>query len=150
MTQDSNAPKAVGLYAQFQTDPDMEKTGIELVFRMGNGIPDVKIQIARAGGGNTRYNKVLEFKTKPYRRQIQTETISDADYQAIMREVYAETVILRWEGVTDREGNPLPFSKENVVQVLKDLPDLFTDIQQQANKVALFRKANLDDAAGNS
>jgi hypothetical protein len=67
----------------------------------------------------------------------------------LMREVYADTVILGWEGVTGRDKAPLAFTRENVLQVLTDLPDLFADIQEMSNKVALFREEIREDDAKN-
>jgi len=66
-----------------------------------------------------------------------------------MAEVYAETVLLGWTGVADENGTPLPFTKENCVKLLTDLPDLFRDIQEQAQRVANFRAADLEADAKN-
>lgn len=137
-----------GLYAQFQTNPDVERTGIELEYRTGPKTAAV-IRIARAGGGNTKYNRALDAKTKPYRRQIQTDTIEPAQLDAIMREVYADSVVLGWTGVTGPDGKELPFTRDNCVKLFTDLPDLFADVQTQAQKVSLFRKQQLEAAAGN-
>lgn len=139
----------MSLYSQFETDADIERAGIELIYNMGAGKPPVVIRIARAGGGNTRYQRVLDVKTKPYRRQLATETIEPSTLDTIMREVYAEAVVLGWSNVTDKNDEPMEFSKANVVKLFTDLPDLFSDVQSQAQKVALFRKQVLDASAGN-
>lgn len=145
----------MSLYKQFATDKNLEKTGIELEYPNEDGLPSTVIRIARAGGANERYSKVLEAKCKPYRRQIQTETITPEKMEQIMREVYAETVVLGWQNVDipATENGPAmpnaPFSHENCVRVFKDLPELFVDIQNQASKAALFKRENLEAAAGN-
>ena len=61
-----------------------------------------------------------------------------------MQEIYAEAIILDWEGVTDEENKPIPFNKENVLKVLKDLPELFKDLEENSRKVALFRQDLLE------
>ena len=139
----------MGMYAQFKTDPEMEKSGIELEYRTGAKKPTI-IRIARAGGGNSKYQRVLDIKGKPYRRQIQTETIAPEMLEALMREVYADAVVLGWEDMTGPDGEIIPFTRENVIKVFTDLPDLFADVQASANKVALFRKQILEDDAKNS
>ena len=57
---------------------------------------------------------------------------------------------LGWEGVEDREGNPMGFSRENVVKLFTDLPELFLDVQQQSQKAALFLVDILEGEQGNS
>ena len=135
---------ATGTYAAFKTDTNREVSGIELDYG------DFQITIARAGGANKRYAKMLEVKTRPHRRAIQTETMSTAQSEGLFREVYAEAVILGWSGVTDESGKVLTFSRANCMKLLTDLPDLFDDIKEQATKVALFRESLLEDDAKNS
>lgn len=76
---------------------------------------------------------------KPYRRQIQNETMESALVERIVKEVYAETVVLGWENVEDENGNAMEFSVENCIKLFDDLPDLFRDIQEQSQRAALFR-----------
>lgn len=151
------------LYAQFQTDPEIEKNGIELAYVIGDG-KAIIFKIARAGGGNTRYQKVLDVKTKPYRRQIQTEMIAPEQLDTIMREVYSESVMLGWwtateygtenekrvNTVEDAQGNPMEFNAKNIIKLFTALPDLFSDVQIQAQKVSLFRKQQIEADAKNS
>ncbi len=130
------------LYKTFESDKDLEKKGITLQYgtttRDGKDVP-VTITIARAGGNNVRFDKVFEVKTKPYKRMIQTDSLDPEVGKRIMRETYAETVILGWENVQGKDGEFLDFTHDNVITVMEDLPDLFGDIQVQANKQALFR-----------
>jgi hypothetical protein len=58
--------------------------------------------------------------------------------------------VLGWEGVEDREGNPMEFSRDNVVRLFTDLPELFLDVQQQSQKAALFLVDILEGEQGNS
>ncbi len=130
------------LHKAFNSNKDLEKSGILLqygeVVRDGKKVP-VTITIARAGGSNTRFDKVFEVKTKPYKRLIQSDALDKEVSKKIMREVYAETVILGWENVQNNEDEFLPFNKENVITILTELPDLFDDIAAQASKASLFR-----------
>jgi hypothetical protein len=133
----------MSMYGQFQTDTSLETQG--LIIDYGS----FRVTIARAGGANKRFSKTLESKTKPFKRAIQTDTMDNERGLEILREVYAEAIVLNWEtkkdntfvqGIEAQDGSLLPFSKENIVATFKNLPDLFTDIQQQAEKSALFRK----------
>lgn len=131
-------------YTQFATDTSLETDGVILDYG------DYQIRIARAGGANKRFGKVLEAKQKPYRRQIQNETLDEEIAKRLLAEAYAEAVILGWSNITGPDGQPMAFSKPNCVRLLTDLPDLFADIREQSAKVALFRREEIEEAAGNS
>lgn len=131
----------MSLYAKFETDKSLETSGIELDYGPNTKGKTILIRIARAGGANDQYLKRMEAKAKPHRRQIQHETVDRVVISQIIKEVYAETVVLGWENVEDREGNDMPFTKENVLKLFTDLPDLYADITEQAQSAALFRVA---------
>jgi hypothetical protein len=137
------------LYKTFRTDPSFETAGISLNYGENSKGEAIEIRIARAGGANKKYLERMEAKTKPLRRQIQTETVSRAALDAVVREVFAETVVLGWSGVEDENGKPLTFSKEACIKVFTDLPDLFLDIQEQAQKSVLFRAEVMEADAKN-
>lgn len=109
-----------------------------------------KIRIVRAGGANRKYAETLNRKLKPYRRQLENDTIDGEVALKAMAEVYADTVIIGWEGITGPDGQPLDYCRNNVIKLLTDLPDLFRDIQEQANKAALFRAQEREEEAKNS
>ena len=114
-----------GLYGQFKTDEQLEKNGVEVDYG------DFKITLARAGGANKKFAKLLEAKTKPFKRAIQTETIDPERALDILREVYSEAVILKWEtkvdgkwkaGIESPDGELLPSKPENIYNTIKALP----------------------------
>ena len=149
----------MSLYSQFKTDKNVEKEGIVLNYGTNSKGKDIEIRIARAGGANVQYAKLLESKTKPYRRQIQNETLDNEVAEKITQEVYAKTVVLGWTGVEfpvlDAQGEEtgtfeeLPFNDKNCMRLFKDLPDLWSDIQQQSQRAALFRADVLEQDAKN-
>lgn len=139
------------LYKAFQTDKDIEKQGIVIEY------PGVRIKTARAGGANANFAKVLDRLTKPYKRAIATESLDPETSAKIMREAYAQAVVMDWETqledgswinkVMASDGELVEVSIDNIVKVFEDLPDLFRDLQEQANKQALFLKdIDLGDA----
>lgn len=130
----------MSLYKQFRTDEKLEKEGIFLELGVTDDGKPILIRIARAGGANVAFAKTMEAKMKPYRRQLQTETLDSKVAEKILMEVYAATVVLGWENVTDEHGKELNFTPENCVKLFTDLPDLYAEIQQSSQKVALFRQ----------
>lgn len=134
----------MSLYKTFQTSQHLEKNGIELQYGENDKGEEILIRIARAGGANSAYNKRLEALVKPYRRQITSETIDNKVLEKLILQAFAETVILGWSGVEDAEGNALECTVDNVIKLFTDLPDLFKDVQDQAQKSVLFREEILE------
>jgi hypothetical protein len=130
----------MSLYKQFETDTSVERDGLWLAYGQNSKKQPIEIKIARAGGSNEAYLKKLEAKFKPFKRLIQNDALDRPIYEKLVRETYAETVLLDWKGVEDRDGNDMVFSKENALTLLNDLPDLYADILEQSTKAALFRK----------
>lgn len=135
---------AKSIYSAFKNDEARERTGV--VIDLGE---TGKITVARAGGANARFEKRMVEITKPHRRSIQTGIIDKKTADGLLAQVYAETVVLGWEGLTDENGQALPFSKENAQKLLLDLPDLFLLIRTTSEDQTLFRQEVLEADAGN-
>lgn len=132
----------MNLYQRFKTNNDLEgKKGVTLDYGEG-----VKITILRAGGSNRKYQQVLREKLMATGRKLSSMT--DEESEKGMIEVYADAVIIGWEGVKDQDGNDVPFTRENVVKIMSDLPELFADIQRAAGGFELFREAQKADLVG--
>lgn len=132
------------IYDKFGTNKKAEQEGITLDY--GDGLT---IQIARAGGSNIRFEKAAQQKMRKFGLQAKHDLLEPEQMRSIFREVLAETVVLGWTGVTDKEGNELPFNKENCIKVFTDLPDLFDDVLEQSRKASLFKEVILEEEAGN-
>lgn len=143
----------MSMYKMYQTDQDLEKKGVVCDF------DGFRVTVARSGGANSRYQQRLEALTKPFRRAIQTETLSDKKSKELIQEAYAETIVLNWEtevepgvwkvGIEGPDGELLPFNKSNVLMVFQTLPDLYTDIVELANKASLYKSVQLEEDSKN-
>lgn len=152
------APRKRSSYGAFITDKQLEKQGIVLdYFEFG-----FKVTIARAGGANKKFHKVREAKAQKVHRQIENKLLSNEAAEDILRQVYAESVILDWAVLVDEdkdewktgtmeniEGELVPCNPENVLALLRDLPELWKDIKEQAESVSLFRKAEMEEQGKN-
>jgi len=154
------------VYKMFESDGTSEKDGVLLNYG------DIRFLIARAGGANRRFAEVFREKAKPFRYAIDHGQLNEDDSARLMAEVYAETVVLGWESVvrdkeTDevvldgkgkpkiqktiegKDGKQMKFSVENCTDLLADLPELFRDIQQMAQRSEHFRKSEEAEDLGN-
>lgn len=139
----------MSLYNSFKTDPQIETGGVHLQYGETKAGKPITIKIARAGGANTAFQRKLEAATKPYKRQLQMDMMDIKQLERILRQVYAEAVVLGWENVEGPDGKQIPFSVENCVKLFTDLPDLFADVQAQSQSIALFREQLRENDSGN-
>jgi len=144
------------VYTMFGTDKSTEQEGLLIQYT------DVRFRIARAGGSNQRFRKLLQAKLKPYRHQLDNDTMDDRMSEQLMREAVAEAVLLgwetrvvaedgteRWEPWLETPDGKLEYTPANGVRVFTDLPELFREIQKASNNVSLFRKAEEEADAKN-
>lgn len=159
----------MGLKQQFKTDETLETKGV--VVQYGQ----TRIRIARAGGANVAYKKALEKEMKPHRRALAANVMSNEQAMPILQSLFAKHVVVDWNvecpvdgqdqwvrGIDPEDvGQPaverevlaeslLPVTPENILLVFKELPELYADLQDQANSHALFREEENEEAAGNS
>lgn len=140
----------MNLYNAFATDQSAEINGVVLDYGPNSKNEPIQIRVARAGGANAKFAKVLEHKLRPYKRALANDTMDSKMAERLMIEAFAEAVVISWNGVEDREGNEIEFTKENIVKLFTDLPDLFRDVQEQSQKAALFRAELREAEQGNS
>lgn len=142
----------MGMYNVFETDENLETSGIVVDYG------DFRVRVASAGQGNKEYVRYAEKKLKPVRKAMDVGALSNKRSQAIMADIYAETVILGWEvlqgkewvsGIENSKGEIVDFNKENVMVALNDLPRLFLDLQEQAMLLSNFRKSDLEEEGKN-
>lgn len=141
------------MYDLYETDEHLEKNGV--VFDYGS----FRVKLARAGGSNKKYGRLLEAKTKPYKRAIQTKTMDEDLANRLLMEVFVETCLLSWESQVDegewksgillKDGSLQAFNKENAIQVLKKLPDLYQDMSSMALEMGNYRLGELEEDAKN-
>lgn len=145
----------MGMYDVFETDENLETSGIWVDYG------DFRIKIASAGQGNKKYIRYAEKALKPIRKAMQAGAVSNERSNTIMADIYAKTIILGWEtsvdgkmvnGIEPREkgADLLPVNENTIQETFLNLPNLFIDIQEQANSMSNFRKEELEEEAGNS
>jgi len=128
-------------YSMFETDADLERNGVKIDYG------DYWFVIARAGGANKAYDRRLEALTRPVRRAIQTETLDEGRAKDLMQQAFVEKCLVSWgskkhgEGnMVGRNGEPIPFTVENAMTVLRDLDWLWRELDQDSRRLALYRK----------
>lgn len=140
----------MGLYSQYETSAKLEKEGRWLNYGQNEADgKDIRIRVARSGGGNKAFRKLMEAKTRPHRRAIETGKIDPDTLNAIMIEVMAQVVVVDWENVTDRDGKKLTCTKENIIKLLTDLPDLYAEILAYSQDGSVYRLEEMEEESKN-
>ena len=126
------------------TDAVMETAGVWIDYGSSG-----KFLIARSGGANTKFAKVLEFKMRPYRRQMDQGKLDNEIANKVLMETFIEACLLGWENLTYQDDKAIKFSKENAIRLFTDLPDLFNDLREQSAKMATFQQEEVEADSGN-
>lgn len=140
----------------FKTNANLEVSGVVIDYGPNDdlpagpeGKPPIQFRIARAGGANQAHNKALTQLTKPHRRAIQLGQLTNDLAKNIDRQAWLDSCLLGWNNVT-LGGEPLEFNRENAERLFTALPDLYADLREQSNNMALFREDVLEADLGNS
>jgi len=131
----------VDLNKTFKTDIELENKGTWV--EVGNGC---ELLLGRVGGDN--YNKVFGEISKPYRLQIRTSTLSDADADSILTESIARAVLLDWKGLFIDEEE-LEYSVDNAIKVLTEYKDFKKLVTELASDIEQYRVSEEEQASGN-
>lgn len=139
----------MSIFKQFKMDESKEQNGAEVKYGANEDGTVPTFHILRSVGSNQRYAKTLAREVKPYKRLIALEALDAATSEKIMLNVFVDSVLVGWENVQNQKNELIPFTRENSMSLMKQLPDLYADLQAQANNAALFRAESLEGDAKN-
>jgi hypothetical protein len=151
--EEQTTPKKKNPYAKYLPDETAVKAGVWYEDE------DIRIKVTYAGTENTRYDKMLKLRLKPFETRIRNDNFSDEAFHKVLAAVYASTVVLAWEskdendawvpGIYDEEGNIMPYTEENIVKGFTLGQRLFSDVIKVATNFNLFRQDQKADDVKN-
>lgn len=134
----------MSLYKDFETDKKAEEAGVWIDYGPNDDDTIPAFRLARMGKANKKYVKTLEKLTKPYRRQMELGTMGEKLAQELNVSIFADSIVLDWRNVQDKDGNEIEFSRDAVKVLMNDLPDLYADLESHAQRAATFREKELE------
>jgi hypothetical protein len=137
------------LHKNFAMSEEKMKDGVDIEFSPNDDGSVPTFRIARVSANNPKYMKCMERVSRPYKRQIQLETLTPELTIKINRTVFVESLLLGWSNVQGKDGKEMSFSRENALKLLEELPDLFDELYTNANKASLFRDEEQEADAKN-
>lgn len=122
-------------------DDEVEKEGVELSFGKGRFVT-----IKRSGSSNRKYKSALARIFKPYLSVSGVISASDDEATDLLKEVYAESVVVGWRGFKDNAGKEMDFSKKHCIELFTEAPEVFEHIQAEAAKFSNFARRDEEEA----
>lgn len=131
------------LYARFKTNENTEEAGVWVNFG-----DDVRVRVRRL---KSRASQAARAELdKPFAPEIRRGTMPEDKLKELAIKQVARGVIAEWEGVTDADGNALPYTPENAFKVLTDLPEFAEAIIEISMNAENYKAQMSADAEGNS
>lgn len=136
--------KKTNLFESYETDTVAEEEGAWVELR-----PGIHVRIRSSSSSTVR-----EYATKLAKNQrnimkangwVLPPKMSDRNDVLLCK----HAIVTDWNGVTDREGNDVPYSPENVEKILIMLPRFREDIMFASQTDETY-KATREDMLGNS
>lgn len=142
----------MGLYKAFETSKHLTETGAKCQFHEAaneDGTIPTFI-VARSHNSNQLFTRaVAEIYTPEFNKRMAANALEEGELEAANTKVMIQGNIIGWENIQDRDGSPLPFTRENLTRVLSDLPELVDRIRAFSANMANYLKAAEDEAVKN-
>ena len=135
------------LYKVFGTNTQREAEGIKIF--LSTEPEEIYFVLARAGGNNKKYQELLTKMLAPYKRQLDMGTLNESISKKIMTEVFCKTCLLNWKGVKSMKGELLGYSIDSAIDLMNDLPDLYTYLWGETQKLINFQDPEMEEIAKN-
>lgn len=125
---------------KFVTDSDKEQKGVEL--HIGEGF---YVKVARSG--NPRATAMFRELTSDPQFAVARRSglLSDEKYDEVIFEVYSNTILVGWRGLTDN-GADVPYSREKAKELLRH-KDFFAIIKEFSETQENYRTEAVEGAA---
>ena len=128
------------LYERFGTNQEKEKEGAWIYYD-----DELAFKVKRITGRNKKFMLGVERIQKLKRRGELTKAAEVEQSAKLM----LDCSLVDWKGVTDDEGKPIPFNRQNAINLLTDprWPDFIDDLFQKAQDNDNFK--DLEEVSGN-
>jgi hypothetical protein len=131
---------ATDLAKLYGTSVKLEQEGVDL--HLGG---DCYITVKRAGGSNRAFLEAFRRVTAPHRKAIERGALDPETDDQLGIEIFAQSVVIGWRGVVVN-GEAVTFSRENFVRVMRELPELWHVVRDEARNASNFRDGEVADA----
>jgi len=107
----------------------------------------VTLKIARAN--NTQFKAKFRQVTRPYKEEIDNDTIDPQLSEKLMIETFASTILVGWDNFVV-DGETIPYSVENAIELLTNDEDCLEFVNKQSRDINNFLENEEKDLAEKS
>lgn len=115
------------LSALFESDTDKAVKGVPIVVGYNSREEEVVFWIAEAG--NVNHIKAQ----RKYAKQLEVSRKNAKQTEKLMKRIIAESILIRWKGVLDKDGNEIEPTLENKLDALLKYRPLYLRILEESN-----------------
>jgi hypothetical protein len=118
----------------WQSDPKLEVDGVPLDLGRGRSIC-----LRRAGGANRAFMVALAEVIRRVVGERDPADVPDAEIDEDLKAIYAEHVVIGWNGFKDADGNEVTYTRANFLELMKLAPDMWVRVRSTANTRESFQ-----------
>ena len=134
----------MSIYKELETNKNKESGGIWIPICENDDGSECRVKIKRLKASSKEYARLVAKKQRN-KRGIGNRNRKIDEALEIHREVFFELCLVTWENVLDINNKKIPFTKENVLKVLEELPEFFELLQNEASDINNFKDAVSDE-----
>ena len=142
----------------YGTNKAKEVSGVRLEVGMNdfNNKP-IFITVSRMSRNNQKYQQAFSDKFDPHMAAIQADALGETMARKLTRELFADEILHNVENLplSDLTGNDedndkvMEYTRDNVLALFEELPEVYDDWEGRAKKAANFRDKVVKAASGN-
>ena len=128
---------AANLFRKYEVDGKKETEGVEIT------IDGCVFICRRAGGGNRRYRAAIGLAAADPALKARLDSKDTVEQitgeDEVTMAAFAESVVIGWRDVLGRDDQPLEFTKENFLDLMRSCPDVWLNLRMAARDLDNFR-----------
>jgi hypothetical protein len=118
----------------WQSDTALEVEGVPL--DLGRGRTMV---LRRSGGANRAFTVALAELIRRVMGERDPADVPDSEIDEDLKSLYASHVVVAWRGFKDDDGDDVPYTRENFLELMRLAPDMWTRVRSTANSREHFQ-----------
>ena len=135
------------LEKEFGTDKKLEEEGVWIYPSIRN--PKLGFLVRRMARSNREWANRAAASYRKNKRKIEAGHVTDPKLLEDSYRVFCSTVLVKWnEEMTDKEGNPIPYTVEKGVALFMKYPDLYERLSDEAQEIQTFQQEEIEEIAG--
>lgn len=134
----------MNIYDAFETDVNCIRDGVWFDIEFPRGVVIARIKCRPM---DATLN--LEYQALLAEHALLPVPSSEEEKDERTAELFSRCCIVDWQDVTDRNGNPMACTPENIRKLVTDLPKVADVVLVNARRWEHYRRKFVDDTVGN-